>query len=551
MAVTLTNGSTGLFDYFSLLVEAADTYASFVSSMRTDLDAATTDIQAAFTDSSVVSAVSSVNTQMETLEQNVSNLMSAIQNLVSKYVIQMVDDDANLPQKTEAAALQELVRQMVSSSDNVENNVVSVSVATGGSNTGDCQLVASKKAVDGEDNQSILAETIDFDGVTSGSSVLLQASSDTQRSDLSGLGPAGSGLSAKNITVVGKRPSITGAAQALATLSGSTVLPTGWVVKTGSLGTTVHSSVPEADTITVTGSPSSGTWRATFTTSTLGAQSTASLPYNATNAQLLAAIRALTGFENVTVDTTGTTPNFTHTITFYGLPEAVTTATVESTDTGTYTAGSGTAFTRPAISGHSIVLDSNGSETTGVAYRVTHLNPKTAYIPNAWLAADTTPASGAAIIKLTNGLGGSTITDDAGTALSCVIDLTDLTTAFQSSAKITTTSDPFWMTPTSLPSVIYLEISFTTAPPSGREVYVDAISLSAAQAAYTGGPWLGAFQAATGLKAGDEFTLTVANDYSGRLGSWWSRFFNMRTRSFQLPSDSSPSISDSLVPSIP
>jgi len=97
---------------------------------------------------------SSMKTQQR---QYISDLTTLARNLV----VEMVHADANLPQKTEAYALRELVRQMVASSDSVEANSVSVSVSAGGSNVGTCQINATVKGPNGVNREYVYAENIE------------------------------------------------------------------------------------------------------------------------------------------------------------------------------------------------------------------------------------------------------------------------------------------------------------------------------------------------------------------------------------------------------
>lgn len=74
--------------------------------------------------------------------------------------------------------------------------------------------------------------------------------------------------------------------------------------------TTVNTTVVETQTIVISGTPTSGTYTISF-----DGKTTSALAFNASGADVQAALRALAGLERVTVVTTGTTPNFTHTVT--------------------------------------------------------------------------------------------------------------------------------------------------------------------------------------------------------------------------------------------
>lgn len=90
--------------------------------------------------------------------------------------------------------------------------------------------------------------------------------------------------------------------------------------------TTASTGVTAIWTAAISGSPTGGTYTLTFTGSGQIAAQTISLAFNASAATVQTAIRALVGegFSQATVTASGTTPNFTHTITFRGMREAVT-----------------------------------------------------------------------------------------------------------------------------------------------------------------------------------------------------------------------------------
>lgn len=89
--------------------------------------------------------------------------------------------------------------------------------------------------------------------------------------------------------------------------------PTGTVQVFHELTTIVNHS-DEVQTIVISGTPTGGTYTVTF-----DGKTTAAIAYNASGAVLQAALRLIPGLEKVTVVTTGSTPNFTHTVTLTGV----------------------------------------------------------------------------------------------------------------------------------------------------------------------------------------------------------------------------------------
>lgn len=84
-------------------------------------------------------------------------------------------------------------------------------------------------------------------------------------------------------------------------------------------------------TLAIAGTPTGGTYTITLTDDVNGAQTTSALAYNASAATVQAALRLLSGdgLSTTTVSSSGTTPNFTHTIQFKGTKADITvTATI-------------------------------------------------------------------------------------------------------------------------------------------------------------------------------------------------------------------------------
>ena len=77
--------------------------------------------------------------------------------------------------------------------------------------------------------------------------------------------------------------------------------------------TTSTTTIASVQVVTITGTPTGGTYTLSY-----DSKVTAAIAYNANQATVQAALRLIPGLENVTVVTTGTTPNFVHTITLTG-----------------------------------------------------------------------------------------------------------------------------------------------------------------------------------------------------------------------------------------
>lgn len=552
--ITLENGTDGLFDLLTYVFELQTMPEVHNPLARTDWDALVTAIGSEFTASAWIAALADGETAMSAAEDEVPDFIAALQTVAEQIVIEKVDEAVQLNSKTISAALEELALQMNEESESLQLPSVAFGVTPDGGNAGDLFIVTSTKQVNGEVNPFILVETIDITAQTAsgGSFVRLLLNSDPIRNSLSSGGIGGSGLTNAQVGYfTTSTPLYSGISIYSFTTSDST-LPGNWIANVGTLGTAVKSGQPQTDTITVTGTPTSGTFRITCTTSALGTQSTTSLAYNATAAQIQSAIAGMTGFSRVSVTATGTTPDYTHTIKFYGMREAVTTAVVNSTNTGTYTPATPTAYATPSLGSSPIVLVSDGSTLVSASHLLSNLTPRTALIINAWLAVNTAAASGVIEISLTNGVGGTILTDDAGTNLSYTVNATSLATTYKASANNVASGSPFFMLPTTLPASVYLRIRCSTTLPSTRQVIIDNVIVQLATQVYTGGPYMAAIAGPTGPVDGDVWAIAATNDHAGTMSWMMERNFGIRSLGFRFPHvSSSPTITDFTLYALP
>jgi len=115
----------------------------------------------------------------------------------------------------------------------------------------------------------------------------------------------------------------------------------GALAKFHELTTIETTPVTEIQTVAITGSPTGGTYTLTWQGNT-----TAALAYNANSAAVQAALRLLPGLELVTVAESGTTPNYTHTVTMRGAGGPLTAGSpAQMTSTNSLTGGSSPTIT--------------------------------------------------------------------------------------------------------------------------------------------------------------------------------------------------------------
>lgn len=532
--ITLENGTDGLFDLLSRIFTLQTQVDACVESRRSELNTLVGAIGAEFAAATWTAAVSAVESAVNSEESSRSATTVALQALAAECVIRKVDEAVNLVTKTLDSALVELCSQMNERNVSLKLPAVAITVTADGGNTGDMVIVASKKGANGRDSAAILAETVDVTVSGSGSSLLVTAAGDAVSDGLSPDSFGGSGLSGF-LNYFSTSTGLTGLTGLYSFTTSAGTLPGNWIANVGALGTAVLSGQPQVSTITIAGTPTSGTYRITCATSSLGTQSTGNLPFDATASQIQGAIAAMAGFSRVSVSGSGTGPNYTHTITFYGMAESVTVATVSSLNTGTLTVATPTAFATPSLGSSPIVLVSDGSTLVSASHLMTHLQAGVAYAVNAWLALNTAAASGVIEFSLTNGVGGAIIQDDAGTDLRYTVNATALATTWKASAANIASGSAIWNLPKTLPASVYLRIRCSTTLPSTRQVFIENVIIGQATQLYTGGPFVALFAGPVGPKDGDAWTIATTNDYAGNVSWAMERNFGLRERGLSVP----------------
>lgn len=463
---------------------------------------------------------------------------------VRNLLVQLVKEDNPQPDTKVSTAVTELIRQMIAENESVDASSPGSSVSYGASNTGTGKIYVSTKRGDGRVNEHILAEDIEV-SVTSTSAndeATLRFVGEEKLDLLHPNWPEGSGASLTITSYNGDSAAnlVTGTFETAETNQSS--LPSGWVASVGTLGTTIKLTNVEVQTVVMSGTPTSGYYTLTFTNKDSESQTTGPLAYNATSTDVQTALRLLTGLESITVAQTGTAPNYTHTITFTGVPNPGQLTSTDVTDSGSIAHNTTTAGSANVIRGaRSLELDSNGSELSTLNYKVS-LSATTGYRFNAWMLADVVPAAGVITVDLVDGIGGSVITDDEGTSNSFTVDCTGLTTSF-------TAQSGSFRTPTVLPPNVYLRIRISTAVSSGTSIFIDEVCFVPESEFYAGGPFLSAFTGPVAWETSDVATVTTTNDRAGALHEWCNRVFRLSDNRQLLYSNASGSetIADSLI----
>lgn len=545
-----TSTCTGLFDILGKVFYAQGVVnTARGTTVPTEIDDILECVANLTIDSEITQAAAGIGGSSEQAKTTMGGVLAQLQAFARQYLIEVVHDDNPLPSKTLELAMQELIDQMIANSESVDASAVGATVTADGSNTGSGVVVVSTKRGDGLVNENIIAEDIEVEATSNGPSASLRCRGEASTGGLDAEWPKGSG-SGRSITS-------TSAGSGLV-LNGDMEdeddadnAPDDWIVSVGTVGTTLKMTDVEVQTLTVTGTPTTGWYTVSWQNAAGVTQTTEPLAYNASAATLQAALRKLTGLSQVTVTATGTSPNFTHTITFVGVGGNVAQITAsENTDSGTYTPGTSSAGTgKVHRGGKAVEFDSNGSELTTLNSRIAGLQPETSYAVNLWAICDSVPAAGVFTVDLVDGIGGTVIQDSEGTNNSATFNAADVSDSAWKDLKTLVGSTVAFRTPLVVPPVVYLRVRISTAVSATSSIYVDDVAMVRMVELYAGGPLVAAFDGSTAFVKGDKWTIATTNDGAGLLQRWFERNFNMGSLGMLLPSDSggTETIPDSVV----
>lgn len=478
-------------------------------------------------------ALTSIPNALTSWQNAAPTLATRLAASCQSVLIQMVTDDSGRASVTLTDALTYLIDQMESNGDYVDANTVA-QTTTAGTNVGDVSMMVSLRSGDGRDCEHALAETI---AVTAGTSLTFTGESSAS-SPLYYDWPKGSGISA---TV-----SITDPASSLLSngdFSDQTItgVPDDWIVAVGS-ASTVGLTSPEVQTVTISGSPSAAWYVLQWTNAAGVTRATEVLAYNASGSTVQTALRKIEGLEVVTVATTGTSPNFTHTITMTGVsgnPAQLT--SINGTTGGTITHATITSGVAGSFRGQNLRLTGTGSELTTL-YHAYSPTVQTPYFFCCRILRDATATSGTLDFALVNGIGGTVVQDDQGHDLELTVSVSSLSTSSWSAHWFA------FQAPADASNPLYLRIKATSALPSGGHVWIADCAVIAGTALYSGGPYVAAIAGQTDPADTDTWTVAVTNDRAGRFQEWFQRCFDMTGKGLLLlPVSGTTPIPDSLI----
>lgn len=446
-------------------------------------------------------------------------------------------------------AIRELIKQMEDATESLDASTVGSSLAYDSGNIGTGKAVVSTKRADGKSCLLAYAEDLRMNVDSVNGNTGEATFGIIGRPLINPLLPTWPGGSGADTQTIGKTASSTGNLVTNGTFEEnddqSIHIPLGWIASVATLGSRLIMSSTEIQTVIISGTPTSGFYVLKWTNAASQAQTTVPLAFDAGESDVQTALRALAGLEAVDVVTTGTTPNYTHTITFNNVTNPAQLTSTDSTSGGTHaiahatsTAGSANVF-RGA---RAIEFASNATELTCIQVPVT-LTALTQYVCNLWVKCSTNaPAAGVLTIDLVDGIGGTVINDQAGTANSFTFSAAAYTTSFQA-------VNGFFRTPLAMPAQVYLRIRISTAITNAVSLYLDGAYLAEATECYTDGPSVAVFDGATAWLPDDRIVATITQNRAGAILEWLDRILGLRESRLLFPTNaaSSETIDDALI----
>lgn len=457
MAVTLHDPTNqdGVFDIQGKAIFAQDTInTARLTTMPAQIEDVYTIFNNLTVDSELEEVVSKLGDAAETIKNSAAKEMLQLQTFTKNILIEMVKDDNPQPDKALKTALDELIKQMLASSDSVDASAVTISIVVGSSNTGDGVMVASTKRGDGLVQELLLAEDIEIEASSNGLTAKLSFSGEAKVNLLAARWPKGSGVS-RSVTTIDASASLLANGD-MEDEDDVPNTPDDWIVSVGTIGTTIKMTNVEVQTVVISGTPTGGHYLLKWVNPDGESQTTNPIAFDATSSTVQAELRKFKGLNLITIVETGTSPDLTHTITFTGKGGNLNELTSTNNLTGgapvithaTTTQGTTQVF----VGGKALELDSDGSQLTTLNQQLTNLSPETAYAISLWAIADVVPAAGVITLDLVDGIAGTIIKDKQGVQNSISFNSSGLTTAFQhldalvsavnESQKITITGAP-------------------------------------------------------------------------------------------------------------
>lgn len=531
----------GLFDIAGKYMEYLETFFLAVGTtvpakydtagaqykLKTD---ATSDMDAIF---------SQVPVGLTAWQNSAPSLTSPVEQFLRGWVPLVVDADAPQPDLNLKPAMTEVIVQMVDQGFFVGQNAVTLALAADALNSStDVAIAFSDLRGDGREVENALAEIVSLEVTTAGVAPTISFKGEASVGLLDINWPKGSGAST-SVTANRASGSLLTNGDFQDEDSNTTDLPDKWIITVGVASTDFLLTDPEIQTITVVGSPTTGSMTWSWSNPDSINRSTTPLAFNASASVAQTALRKIPGLEAVTV----TLASSVYTITFDGVAGNVSEMTAtDQFDTGSLTVATSTQGDLRSFRGRALGIVGDGSTKPAISSTLSSLSVETVYFVSLRHLKSGTPAAGIVRIAILDAIGGSVTTDPEGNNNSTTFDLT-------SALSIDVFTHDFFsfrlQKNQTLP--VYLEIQTTTAISSGTSYYIDEMAVVQGTELYAGGPFVATFGGKTAAIEGDKWNLTVTNDRAGKVQEFWNRVFDMADLELLLPISGSTLIPDTVI----
>jgi len=456
-------------------------------------------------------------------------LSGRVRTNLEQFLIQVVDADAEQPESTLVYSLQYLIDQMIADGDYVAGNTITLELTPDGDNSGDLAIAYTECRDDGLVNQNIYDETITVTVYSTTAQRLRFRSPAAKSSRLAHDWPGGSGINVLPTTTAATSSLLSNGDFEDETIEN---VPDDWIVDVGTVGTTLKVTGPEEQTVTISGTPTGGSYLLQWTDLASTNHSTEAIAYNAAAATVQAALRAIPGLELVTVSSTGTSPDYTHTVVFENVPGNPDQLTSVNHLTGgsspTIAHATTVAGSDGVYRGRALEFDSNGSELTAV-YHALAISDETVYFTHLRVKRVGATAAGEVRVEIVDGIDGSVVQDEAGNAAELVLTAADISDSDHDSEWFSFRLPAGQLLP------VYLRIRISVAVDNTCSVFFDDVAIAEARRLYAGGPYVAVFAGRTPPGADDTWDLAASNDRAGSIQEWYNRVFNMADKDLLLP----------------
>lgn len=543
MALTYTHvNGNGIFDFLGRLFGLMElTNTASGSTVATAVDAAIDQFKKDnATTLAMEQAISPVPQSKISWSGSTESFLAQWRTAAQGYLRGAMARDSSQPADTLDNALRYLITNMLADGYYVDANAVTLDLAAAaGNTTNDLALIYTEKDGRGDVLQNMLAEAIAIDLTNTTGGVTARFLGKVTKGSLSDEWPGGSGHSRQ----------LSAADPASSLLTNGDFddmslqdIPDDWLLLDGLPGTDYLLTGWEVQDVAIAGSPTAGGYFLRYTSPAGPVYLTTRLAYNAEASAVQDALRAIPGLDQVTVTATGTTPNFTHRVTFVGVAGNLTILAAESQlDTGSITPTQITAGDANAYRGRTLKVVGDAAADMRLLQALPTLTPDTVYFVCVRHKKAATPATGTVTMSIVPGYGGAATVDTAGGSNSHTFDLT--------AADVDTDYTAGWFAIRVKPSQaqpLYLQINVEDLE-AGTTYCLDEVLLVQGTQLYAGGPIVAAVQGKAAPSIGDKWTLTATNNRAGEFQTWFDRVFDMRSKGYILPSAGSTNIPDSLI----